>query len=768
MEDLNFSIVNWINKNNLTKKCHNLADLSDGIILFELLSHISQDIFDLGSITLDIQNNWALKLANLRRLKKAIDNYLTNVIQVPYVQFNEIRLGSIARKASNEDIIKFLELVFVVIINCPQKEAYIRRIMELDEKSQYCLMLFIKKALGDGNEDLIQDTEFNKKEIEILRNEKSRMAAQILEIQQELNKFKEVKDQLVRENEELKMSNIDLQHQIQMSPTRQGCEKTELYHRLEKKLAEKAMLVDSLQEQLKEIKNKYERELAQIRDELDISHAKNYQFKQSEKVVETLKKKVEKMTAMKKRLIELKRNNENMEKLIIEHQDEIESYQQYKKSSIYYKEEYTKEREKMENLLVALESKEKQISKFTKTINEMGDKILYQENRIHELEAPIDGSFASEDSFNFGKIDQDADVKRANRNFQGFLAPPLSGQSDLLIKEITNLKTLLIKKKARVNMYKETINMQNEEMNCRNYYNATLITQLSSRNEAMADRLQTLSENISNIDNDKERLKQSVYELNSLKNYKDTMLSEIKNLYEEKDIIYKKYVAGREEVIVLNNKIHEKEFIVRDLELNLRLMNDKFKSFESTAVECKPNSGDMNERVKSLEQQNRILMAENNEMHLRIREKEDKINDLIRAREESIKVCESEHAEAVIKLKHEFEWKSEQMVRQAEDAISLIQKEKDDLQSRLNIEKKNNLLEWKRAMILKDPSMIFTEENNRLKLNVAELEKENEKLLRTNQELTICWKESARMVKNISRLVDCETKRMQKIMSQKQ
>lgn len=717
---------------------------------------------------MDIQNNWALKLANLRRLKKAIDNYLTNVIQIPYVQFNEIRLGSIARKASNEDIIKFLELVFVVIINCPQKEAYIRRIMELDEKSQYCLMLFIKKALGDGGDDLIQDTEFNKKEIEILRNEKSRMAAQILEIQQELNKFKETKDQLVRENEELKMSNIDLQHQIQMSPTRQGCEKTELYHRLEKKLAEKAMLVDSLQEQLKEIKNKYERELAQIRDELDISHAKNYQFKQSEKVVETLKKKVEKMTAMKKRLIELKRNNENMEKLIIEHQDEIESYQQYKKSSIYYKEEYTKEREKMENLIVALESKEKQISKFTKIINEMGDKILYQENRIHELEAPMEGSFASEDSFNFGKIDQDGDVKRSNRNFQGFLAPPLSGQSDLLIKEISNLKSLLIKKKARVNMYKETINMQNEEMHSRNYYNATLITQISSRNEAMADRLQTLSENISNIDNDKERLKQSAYELNSLKNYKDTMLSEIKNLYEEKDIIYKKYVAGREEVIVLNNRIHEKEFVIRDLELNLRLMNDKFKSFESTTVECKPNTGDMNERVKSLEQQNKILMAEKNELHLRIKEKEDKIDALIKAREESIKVAESEHAEAINKLKHEFEWKSDQMVRQAEDAISLIQKEKDDLQSRLNIEKKNNLLEWKRAMILKDPSMIFTEENNRLKLNVAELEKENEKLLRTNQELTICWKESARMVKNISRLVDCETKRMQKIMSQKQ
>ena len=173
MEDLHQSIINWvkftqINNNGLTKKCYTLADLNDGIILFELLSLMykllsSPEVFDIGSITLDIQNNWALKLANLRRLKKAIDNYLTNYLKIPYVLFNDIRLGSIARKANSEDIIAFLELVFVVIVNCQQKEMFIRKIMELDEKSQYSLMLFIKKALGNGGEDLIQNTQFNKK-----------------------------------------------------------------------------------------------------------------------------------------------------------------------------------------------------------------------------------------------------------------------------------------------------------------------------------------------------------------------------------------------------------------------------------------------------------------------------------------------------------------------------------------------------------------------------------------------------------------------------
>ena len=45
MDSLHSSIVTWviftkINSNDLTKKCYSLSDLNDGIILFELLSHM--------------------------------------------------------------------------------------------------------------------------------------------------------------------------------------------------------------------------------------------------------------------------------------------------------------------------------------------------------------------------------------------------------------------------------------------------------------------------------------------------------------------------------------------------------------------------------------------------------------------------------------------------------------------------------------------------------------------------------------------------------
>ena len=576
-------------------------------------------------------------------------------MKIPYLQFNEIGLGSIARKGCNEDIMKFLELVFFVIINCPQKETFIRRIMELDERSQYFLMLFIKKTLGDGSDDVIKDTELNKKEIEILRNEKARLAQQLLEIQQECVKNRECKEKLQKENEELKLSVIDLQSELSKSPNKQNTNHTEVYHRLEKKLAEKTHLLNTSQEFIRDLQAKYDKEMAQLRDELDIAQSKIYQINQAEKSLENYKKKVEKMGAMKKRLIELKRNNENMQRLIIEHQYEIETYQQYKKSSLHYKEEYNKEKEKSDNLAVALESKEKQISKLNKIALEMSDKILYQENRIHELEVPLDSSFVSEDSFNFGKIDSDNDYKRPSRTGV-VLTGSNNNQTDVLIKEINNVKNSLLKKKNELAICRETIFMQNEELLTKNGYNAMLIAQLSCRNEAMADKLFLVSENISNGDNEKENYKHALYELNNLKNYKDSLLSEIKNLYEEKDLIYKKYISGREETIVLNNKAHNKEIIIRDLQFSMKILTEKLKIYEKNDSDKKTfETEEIPSKLERLEKKLQQSEFENYELKLRIIEKDKRIDEVLKEKNDTIKNLQSEHSEELSKFKHESE-----------------------------------------------------------------------------------------------------------------
>ena len=119
----------------------------------------------------------------------------------------------------------------------------------------------------------------------------------------------------------------------------------------------------------------------------------------------------------------------------------------------------------------------------------------------------------------------------------------------------------------------------------------------------------------------------------------------------------------------------------------------------------------------------------NYELKLRLEEKDRRIEDILKDKYETVKILKTEQDEDINRLKHESDWKSEQMIRQTEEALSQIQKEKDELQARLTIEKKSTLLEWKRAMLLNDPSLLFSEEANKMKLQIAELQKENEKLL---------------------------------------
>lgn len=46
MNDLERSIIEWINANDLSKKCKNIDELSDGILLTELMGDVAPNYFD--------------------------------------------------------------------------------------------------------------------------------------------------------------------------------------------------------------------------------------------------------------------------------------------------------------------------------------------------------------------------------------------------------------------------------------------------------------------------------------------------------------------------------------------------------------------------------------------------------------------------------------------------------------------------------------------------------------------------------------------------
>eukprot|EP00567_Pseudictyota_dubia_P013791 CAMPEP_0197457288 /NCGR_PEP_ID=MMETSP1175-20131217/45637_1 /TAXON_ID=1003142 /ORGANISM="Triceratium dubium, Strain CCMP147" /LENGTH=102 /DNA_ID=CAMNT_0042991615 /DNA_START=40 /DNA_END=344 /DNA_ORIENTATION=- len=52
-----------------------LSELSDGVVLFEVLGEIAPDHFDPSTVARDLGDNWALKASNLRKLLRNLETY---------------------------------------------------------------------------------------------------------------------------------------------------------------------------------------------------------------------------------------------------------------------------------------------------------------------------------------------------------------------------------------------------------------------------------------------------------------------------------------------------------------------------------------------------------------------------------------------------------------------------------------------------------------------------------------------------------------------
>lgn len=74
------------------------------------------------------------KLSNLQQVYSSIQDYFAQVLNVQLEV--DIDLESIViSKQPNEAIIKLFELVIGIVVNCPDKDFYIRRIIDLDEET---------------------------------------------------------------------------------------------------------------------------------------------------------------------------------------------------------------------------------------------------------------------------------------------------------------------------------------------------------------------------------------------------------------------------------------------------------------------------------------------------------------------------------------------------------------------------------------------------------------------------------------------------------
>ena len=727
-------------------------------------------------MTLASNNNWALRLANLKKLKKSLVSYLDQELKIQYKRFDNIDLSGIARKEETKDILSLVEFVVYSTVNSPYKEEFIKKIMELDVECQTQFMYFIQKAMGEGDSPLFDSSiKVENREVLILRTEKQRMAVQIQELLDEIKQLKSSCQKLTQEKEEMQFSITDLKNEMNKKCMINLSEITADSNELELRLSERELKIMQLANQLNDVRSSTEKEISKLRDELDVANAKVYNLTQSERTLQQYKKRVESLSSVKIKLKETEKICDELREQLDLKDLEIENANSLKKSVKALRDEVMFEKHNNESLVIKMDIMKKDAKRREAELDDVKEKLSFAEGRIRDLEFERHGQDSpqnSEDSMMCSKLSDLDDiykntleVRKDNRRITGNI------DIDQVKKEKLILMNKMNKAKGKAKALQENLKMVVEEMAQRRGELSFRVKQLESQLLGMTSQLQVTSQNMSFMQNEKFKYDQCMYELEQVKISKESLIDEMKKLYEEKDQTYKKLIECREESMTLQKIINEKETAFRQRELTEKILNEKVQALtESEKVALgvienlkKQRSEDTNDYMMKFVDTERELIAlksEKSGIMYRLAEKEERVQEVLKDKADTIRILEKEHKDVLNRLKEDNERRMNQTISQCDDAITQLQKERELLVRQLKNEKKNALQEWKKSMNF-EYAQCSKDEINKLKEELSKKDKEIYKLTLSNREIKKCWKDSTKMLKAVWKELGIETQKIQ-------
>lgn len=140
------SLLAWIQSLDGGESCNMLSQLSDGVILFTLLSSISPSHF---APTLNIrkQSNWILKRKNLTKLQDSLQEFFLETCGTKHSELETINIQNIAKSGDSGEICKFVECILGASVVCADKEKFVQNILSLPEQVQSDLRVVIERQL---------------------------------------------------------------------------------------------------------------------------------------------------------------------------------------------------------------------------------------------------------------------------------------------------------------------------------------------------------------------------------------------------------------------------------------------------------------------------------------------------------------------------------------------------------------------------------------------------------------------------------------------
>lgn len=154
-------LLEWINSFSLGKTIRSTDELTDGIILWEILQDIDPQHFLDELPERNPSDHWVTKWQNLKHLHKLLIGYIRkqNDDQLPPGLDASPDLKAVAEANSLKETNKLLKLLLIAAISSPNAETYVTTLQSLSTSTQEGLKDIIQEAQNAQHDELTAEEE---------------------------------------------------------------------------------------------------------------------------------------------------------------------------------------------------------------------------------------------------------------------------------------------------------------------------------------------------------------------------------------------------------------------------------------------------------------------------------------------------------------------------------------------------------------------------------------------------------------------------------
>ncbi|KAM6921072.1 protein Hook homolog 1 [Xenentodon cancila] len=340
MEDSKTALVDslkiWLQTFNTPASCGTVEELTTGVAMSQALHQIDPLWFNDGwmaRIKTDVDDNWRLKMNNLKKILKMVVDYYNEVLGQEISDFPLPDLTLVAEHSDPVELGRLLQLILGCAVRCERKQEYIQIIMTLEESVQHVVMTAIQELMSketmaqfgaEPSGDLEQQLKKAVEELAELLLDKEALAQRCQELDMQVAVLQEERNSLLAENDVL----TDRANQLDTfddPSTPSGRKHSQLQQQLETLQEENFRLeaakddyrihCEQLEKQLIELQHRNDEltslaeESRALKDELDVLRNCSDRVVMLEASVETYKRKLENLGDLKRQMKLLEENN---------------------------------------------------------------------------------------------------------------------------------------------------------------------------------------------------------------------------------------------------------------------------------------------------------------------------------------------------------------------------------------------------------------------------------------------------------------------------